>query len=287
MKKLNAVLIILISTFASCAQENESSIPKIKSEEIIFYKLDPGSTRIRREGPGMDELIEYNAEGKIIQVSVIELDETKNKNIYLLHERYFYEDNNLIKKEKIGYQTGEVYEETSYQYQQNKLIRQEVKSIDNGKEVLKQDGSFYSTYIYGDNTETEKFYGYNEEKKTFVLAYAAHKQFDANKNLVQEKLEDINGEIYEQSDLIYNKENKLIKTVKSLRSPSTTTYKYNKEGHITENIHESEGTIITTTYTFKYDTKGNWIEKKEAQTTNIKRQIQEPEYIIKRNLTYY
>lgn len=286
MKKLNILFSMLIVTLASCAQEKTANQPKIKSEEIIFYQVDERG-KITREGPAMDELLEYNADGKISKAYVIQFDKAKDTNIYNLHERYFYEGKNLIKKEKIGYRTGEVYEEISCKYMQDKLLRKDVKTIENGKEVLKKNGSFYSDYIYEKNTETEKVFEYDEEKKEFVLAYISHKFFDTKKNLIQEKLEDKNGEIYQQNDLTYNKENKLIKDIQSLRFPSTITYQYNKEGDVVENRYESEGTIITTTYTLKYDFNDNWIEKKEVETTNIKRQIPKPEYIIKRKIAYY
>ncbi|WP_316807402.1 hypothetical protein [Pedobacter agri] len=287
MKKLNLLLAICISTLASCAQEKTVNKPKIKSEEIIFFKIDQGGTRTRREGPGMDELVEYNTDGNIEKVYVIEFDQAKNKNVYNLHERYFYEGKNLIKTEKLGYRTGEVYEEILRKYQQNKLLRKDVKSIENGKEVLKKYGSFYHEYTYEPNKEIEKVYEHDEDKKAFVLTYIQHKFFDANKNLIQEKLEDIHGEIYEQNDLTYNTENKVVKKIQTLRFPSTVTYKYNKEGDIIENKYESEGTIITSKYAFKYDLNGNWVEKKEIKTTNIKQYIPDPEYIIKRTIVYY
>lgn len=287
MKKLNLLLAICISTLASCAQEKTANKPKIKSEEIIFYKIDEGGTRTKREGAGMDELVEYNADGNITKVYVVEPDQANNKNIYSLQERYFYEGKNLIKKEKLGYRTGEVFEEISCKYQQNKLLRKDVKSIENGKEVFKKNGSFYSEYTYEANKEIATVYEYDEEKKTFVLAYIQHKFFDANKNLIQEKLEDKNGEIYQQNDLTYNTENKLIKDIQTLRFPSTVTYQYNREGDITENKYESEGTIIISKYAFKYDLNGNWVEKKETKTANTKQYIPDPEYIIKRTIVYY
>ena len=40
-------------------------------------------------------------------------------------------------------------------------------------------------------------------------------------------------------------------------------------------------------FDFKYDFNNNWIEKMEVETTNIKRQIPEPEYVIKRKIVYY
>lgn len=286
MKKLYILFAIIISTLASCAQEKTANQPKIKSEEIIFYQVDERG-RTTREGPAMDELVEYNADGKIAKAYVIEFDKAKDTNIYKLHERYFYEGKNLIKKEKIGYQTGEVYEEISCKYMQDKLLRKDVKTIENGKEVLKKNGSFYSDYIYEKNTETEKVFEYNEEKKQFALAYISHKFFDAKKNLIQEKLEDKKGEIYQQNDLTYNKENKLIKDVQSIRFPSTITYQYNKEGDVVESKYESEGTIIITNYTLKYDFNGNWVEKKETKTANIKQYIPDPAYIIKRTIVYY
>jgi len=286
MKKLYILFAITISTLASCAQEKTANQPKIKSEEIIFYQVDERG-RTTREGPAMDELVEYNADGKIIKAYVIEFDKAKDTNIYNLHERYFYEDKNLIKKEKIGYRTGEVYEEISCKYVQDKLLRKDVKTIENGKEVLKKNGSFYSDYIYEKNTETEKVFEYDEEKKQFVLAYISHKFFDAKKNLIQEKLEDKKGEIYQQNDLTYNKENKLIKDIQSIRFPSTITYQYNKEGDVVENKYESEGTIIITNYTLKYDFNDNWVEKKETKTANIKQYIPDPAYIIKRTIVYY
>jgi len=287
MKKLNILFLILISTLFSCAQEKTANQPKIKSEEVIFYKVDEGSTRTRREGAGMDELVEYNSDGNIEKVYVIEFDQAKNNNTYNLHERYFYEGKNLIKTEKLGYRTGEVYEEILCKYQQNKLLRKDVKTIENGKEVLKKNGSFYSEYTYEPNKETGKVYEYDEEKKTFVLAYIQHKFFDAKKNLIQEKLEDKHGEIYEQSDLTYNSENKLIKDTQSKRFPSTVTYQYNKEGDVTENKYESEGTIVITKYAIKYDFNGNWIEKTETKTSNSKNYIPDPTYIIKRKIVYY
>jgi hypothetical protein len=287
MKKLSILLYVFISTLASCAQEKTDSRPKIKSEEIIFYKIDRGGSRTTREGPALDELVEYDTDGNIAKVYVIEFDEAKNKNIYYLHERYFYEGKNLIKKEKLGYQTGDIYEEISYKYQQDKMVRKDVKSIENGKEVYQEGTSSYSDYIYEKNTEIEKVYEYDEEKKQFVLAYISHKLFDARKNVIQEKLQDIHGEIYEQKDFTYNTENKLIKGVQSLRFPSTITYQYNKEGDVTESISESKGTIITTRYAFKYDFNNNWIERKEVETTNVKRQIPEPDHVIKRKIVYY
>jgi len=287
MKKLNILFVILISTLISCAQEKTVNQPKIKSEEVIFYKVDEGGTRTIREGAGMDELVEYNSDGNIEKVYVIEFDQAKNKNTYNLHERYFYEGKDLTKKEKIGYRTGEVYEEISCKYQQNKLLRKDVKTIENGKEVLKKNGSFYSEYTYEPNKETGKVYEYDEEKKTFVLAYVQHKFFDAKKNLIQEKLEDKHGETYQQNDLTYNSENKLIKDAQSKRFPSTVTYQYNKEGDIVENKYESEGTIITTKYAFKYDINDNWIEKTETKTSNSKNYIPDPTYIIKRKIVYY
>lgn len=287
MKKLNLLLAICISTLVSCAQEKTANQPKIKSEEIIFYKIDEGGTRTKREGAGMDELVEYNADGNIEKVYVIEYDQAKDKNIYNLHERYFYEGKNLTKKEKLGYRTGEVYEEISCKYQQNKMLRKDVKTIENGKEVLKKNLSFYSDYTYEPSKETGKVYEYDEEKKTFVLAYVQHKFFDANKNLIQEKLEDKNGEFYQQNDLTYNDENKLIKDIQSIRFPSTVTYQYNKEGDVTENKYESEGTIIISKYAFKYDLNGNWVEKKETKTANTKQYVPDPEYVIKRTIVYY
>ncbi|RZK53534.1 MAG: hypothetical protein EOO87_12680 [Pedobacter sp.] len=85
MKKLYILFAIVISTLASCAQEKMANKPKIKSEEIIFYKIDEGGTRTKREGAGMDELVEYNADGNIAKVYVIEFDQANNKNIYYLH----------------------------------------------------------------------------------------------------------------------------------------------------------------------------------------------------------
>ncbi|RZK53535.1 MAG: hypothetical protein EOO87_12685 [Pedobacter sp.] len=58
-------------------------------------------------------------------------------------------------------------------------------------------------------------------------------------------------------------------------------------GDVTEHKYESDGTIITSKYAFKYDLKGNWMEKKETKTANIKQYIPDPQYIIKRTIVYY
>lgn len=52
---------------SSCAQEK--TVNKIKSEEVIFYKIDDNGEEVR-QNPAMNELVAYDVDGKLTKVYV-------------------------------------------------------------------------------------------------------------------------------------------------------------------------------------------------------------------------
>ncbi|MDY3319854.1 hypothetical protein PG593_10860 [Riemerella anatipestifer] len=279
MKKL-ILLFTIPHIFGDCnGQKNENII---KSEEIIYYKFDDNNNLVRRNGIGYDEFNTYNEQGKIQERSIlIWNDFTKKDEVILIEKYHYHKDTSLVKTERFDI-SGEKYGEIENLYNQSNLLEKTIThSFENGKEVFKQNVSFYKIFEYGSKSEKAKVYGYDEASKDFKLIYTEISTFDDRQNLKEKKLIDPKNEVYEINDYVYNENQQVIEKNQKLRFPSKINYSYNSNKDIEKWTYTSEDYKGETvyTYTYKYDDKGNWIEKKET--------CDNEKYLIKRKLEYY
>ncbi|WP_347217737.1 hypothetical protein [Chryseobacterium sp.] len=283
MKKKSINKIFLFPILLLCLSHMYQGQKKkdiIKSEEIIYYTFDKSNNPVRRNGIGYDEYKTYSDKGLLQEKSILLWNnDTKNYDQKMI-EKYYYKDTLVIKVERFDYVSGEKHEEIERQFNTgNKLKKKIVRSFDDGKEIFRKNLSFYSTYEYGNQQEKEKVFEYDESSKDFKLIYTSLSSFDKVNNLLENRLIDSDNEEYEVSTYAYNKNKKIIKKTTSKRLPSIINYSYNLNNDITLYSYTSGDYKNDTIYTYKYDNKGNWIEKTETEGNE--------KYLITRKIEYY
>jgi len=284
-KVIAFTLVFLLCTFAF-GQKKQNAKPLIKSEEITYHGID-GRHINRVDKQGLNEYKEYNADGTISKIYIVEFDKRKNKNIYNLNERYFYEEGKLNKIEEIGSITGEKHKEILFSYNKEmQLIKKIENQFEDNKFVMNQ-WSAYTDYFYNENEETEKRYEYQETKKEFLLTSIITKIYDLHKNMIQEKTANFDGNISGVINIKYDNSNKPI-ALESSYFKEKINYKYNSHGdlEVEETRSEKRPTIESSNYSYIYDNYGNWIERKDIIKRNPKDEF-EGGLLVKRKIEYY
>ncbi|ULT25047.1 hypothetical protein KUH03_40355 [Sphingobacterium sp. E70] len=85
----------LLCVFAF-GQDTQKTKPQIKTEEITYHGI-AGRPINRSDMQGLDQYKEYNLDGTVSNIYIVEFDKSKNKNNYNLNERYIYEKENSAK----------------------------------------------------------------------------------------------------------------------------------------------------------------------------------------------
>jgi len=278
MKKLIILLTILIF-FGACNGQKESK-NMIKSEEIVFFEYEDNKNLVRRNFIGYDEFNTFDINGKFKERSIIIWDDTTQKDEIKLIEKHYYKDTLLLKGEKFSYISGEKYEVIENKFNEKKqLVKTFIRSFDDEKEVFKKNKSFYKIYEYERNSRKAKVYEYDEATHDFKLTFTEVKTFDEKNVLKEEKFIDSNNEVYEINHFVYNKDKKISEKTTQLRFPSKINYSYNLKKDVERYTYINGNYKSETLYTYKYDDKGNWIEKTETSDKE--------KYLIKRKLEYY
>lgn len=183
--------------------------PVIKTEEITYHGIDRRHiSRIDKQG--FDEYKEYNADGTVSKIYIVEFDKKNNKYIYNLNERYFYEKGKLNKIEEIGSITGEKHEDILFSYNEKKQLIKKIENQFEDNKLVMNELSAYTDYFYNENEETEKRYEYDKTKQEFLLISIINKIYDLNKNMIQEKTENFDGNISGVVSIKYDNLNKPI-----------------------------------------------------------------------------
>jgi len=120
-----------------------------------------------------------------------------------------------------------------------------------------------------------------------LLVSIVTKIYDRNKNIIQEKTDNFDGNISGVVDIRYDNSNKPIE-LNSSYFKETKNYKYNSHGDIEEEKSRSEErpTIQSSTYSYIYDNYENWVEQKQLIKRNPKDEF-EGGILIKRKIEYY
>ncbi|WP_293943983.1 MULTISPECIES: hypothetical protein [unclassified Sphingobacterium] len=260
--------------------------PVIKTEEITYHGIDRRQiSRIDKQG--FDEYKEYNADGTVSKIYIVEFDKKNNKYIYNLNERYFYEKGKLNKIEEIGSITGEKHEDILFSYNEKKQLIKKIENQFEDNKLVMNELSAYTDYFYNENEETEKRYEYDKTKQEFLLISIINKIYDLNKNMIQEKTENFDGNISGVVSIKYDNLNKPIE-LRSSYFKEIINYKYNSHGDLEEQKTKSEKrpTIESSNYSYIYDNYGNWIEQKEIIKRNPKDEF-EGGILVKRKIEYY
>jgi hypothetical protein len=111
------------------------------------------------------------------------------------------------------------------------------------------------------------------------LIYTELKTFDDKHNVNVEKFIDSNNEVYEINHFVYNKDNQVTEKITQIRNSVKINYSYNSNKDVTKRSYVDGNYKSETDYIYKYDDKGNWIEKIETGG--------EEKYLIKRKLEYH
>ncbi|QIH34245.1 hypothetical protein [Sphingobacterium sp. DR205] len=275
----------LLYTFAF-GQNTPNTKPQIKTEEITYHGID-GQPINRLDKKGLDEYKEYNVDGTISKIYIEEFDKTKGKTSRNLNETYVYEKGKLYKIERIGSITGDKYEEILFSYNEQMQLTKKIENQYKDNRLDLNQLSAYTDYFYYGNGETEKRYEYDGTKREFLLASILTKIFDSNKNMIQEKTENFDGNISGIVNIKYDNLNKPI-ALESSYFKETTSYKYNSHGDLEEEKTKSEKspTIEISHYSYVYDDYGNWIEQKQIIERNPIDEF-EGGLLIKRKIEYY
>jgi hypothetical protein len=247
--------------------------------------MDAHISRIDKQG--LDEYKEYNSDGTVAKIYVVEFDKKKNKNIYNLNERYFYEKGKLSKIEKIGAITGEKHEELLFSYNEKMQLIKKIENQFEDNKLVMNELSVYTDYFYNENEETEKRFEYDGTKQEFLLTSVVKKIYDLNKNMIHEKTENFDGNISGVVSITYDNLNRPIE-MRSSYFKETINYKYNSHGDLEEEKTTSEKrpTIESSNYSYIYDNYGNWIEQKEIIRRNPTDEF-EGGLLVKRKIEYY
>ncbi|MEI2273250.1 hypothetical protein OHD16_13950 [Sphingobacterium sp. ML3W] len=267
-------------------QGTQKTNPLIKSEEITYHGIDRRHIN-RVDRKGLDEYREYNADGTVSKIYIVEFDKNKGKNSYNLNERYVYEKGKLNKIEEIGTNTAEKCQEVLFSYNEKMQLVKKIENQFQANKLVMNQLSAYTDYCYNVNEEIEKRYEYDETKQEFLLTSIITKIYDLHKNMIQEKTENFDGNISGIVNIKYDNFNKPI-ALESSYFKETKSYKYNSHGDLEEEKTESEkrSTIELSNYSYIYDNYGNWIEQKEIIKRNPKDEF-EGGLLIKRKIEYY
>ncbi|WP_286840837.1 hypothetical protein [Sphingobacterium sp. UBA7631] len=285
-KKITSFMSMFLLCVFAFGQGTQKTKPQIKTEEITYHGI-AGRPINRIDMQGLDQYKEYNLDGTVSNIYIVEFDKSKNKNNYNLNERYIYEKGKLCKIELIGTGTADKYGEILFSYNEQKQLTKKIENRYEGNRLNLNQFSAYTDYFYNENDETVKRYEYDETKKEFLLVSIVTKIYDRNKNMIREKTDNFDGNISGVVDIRYDNSNKPIE-LNSSYFKETKNYKYNSHGDIEEEISRSEEspTIQSSTYSYIYDNYENWVEQKQIIKRNPKDEF-EGGILIKRKIEYY
>ena len=270
--KIKFIFLILFKgiILLSCSQNKADAI--IKNSTSISIHENTGSI--------LDHTYEeYNKNEQLTKEYTISTDK---KNHHLTYEYQYY--NKLLKK-LINYSMNKdeplVIE---YYYKNGKLNKNTFRFFKNNKEILKDNSSNYTDYIYNKNTTISNTYAYNSKTNKYLLIKKTEEKLDDKQNVIQIKSMDKNGNI----NLITNYEYKNNKVLNKSSVSGEYSYKYDQKGNLIEDILKTKSYNIITKYSYIYDTNGNWIEKSKF-TLNPSNAKSKPTliYRTKRTIEYY
>jgi hypothetical protein len=205
----------------------ESKGSLLDSHVIRFDSRGQVSTAKIYFGEGVSELCtySYNSQGKITTV------DHKEESGSIAGKTIIKYNSNGKKIQHSRYNgDGSLYTKDLFEYNSSGKLSREYCYGD--------DGSLYSknVYNYGSNGKVSSIYGYDSAN---VLQYKKIFSYDQFKNLIKFSTYDGNGaKIYEE------------------------TYKYNSNGYMTSSTERDFMYGYKLTYKYKYDSKGNVIEKR-------------------------
>lgn len=278
---------------ASCQQNSEPdcTVKKgekrlMKSEKIIYYINGDE----RRSSFGSDEMNEYDKQGNILMHSLVLYDKDTKKDTIIPASIFHYNNGLLTKQEDFSVLRGGIKNygvETLYD-KNNKIVKVIHNVIKQNQAVLDRNAHYYEYVVDDKNLKKSNVFYYNDASKKFEFDYRLEEKFDG-KNLLEESYFGKDNEIYRAKKNTYNNKKQLIKTVNNDQVYSEVYYSYNDHGDITKRKYtDGEDFVSETTYTYKYDCYGNWIEKTEEEIIKSKiKNEKEPKYTVKREIFYY
>lgn len=289
MKSTYMLILVLNLSILSCQQNKvlqaQTKSGVIKSEKIIYYDIHTIKNE-RSYGFGKDVLNEYDGKGNLLKESIIVVDQKTGKETVNLSSLYHYENGKQRKMEKFSVLRGGVKnKEVVFSYNADgKLEKQEIKILEDGKEIL-NNSCFYTIYSYGKD-QTETVYRFDENTRKFILSYRTVKEFDSRNNQVKETDYDEGNQPYRMLRSTYNDKNQLIRESRTDQSQDAeNNHVYNAQGDILKTTYKDGGGMNCT---YQYDDHGNWVEKTEKYITvsNGKSEVTDNQ-LIKRTIVYY
>jgi len=287
------MLMMLNIGMASCQQNSDPDcIGKkgekriIKSEKIIYYL----NGEERRASFGSDEMNEYDQQGNLLVHSIVLYDKDTKTDEAVPSSKYHYKNGKMSKQENFSVLRGGIktYEIETFYDKDTKITKVVHTTIDQNKPVLDKNSHYYEYTVNNENTKTSNVLFYNEANKKFEFNYRLAQKFERN-NLIEELYFDNKNNTYRAIKNTYNDKNLLVKTINRDQVYSEVYYAHNEQNDIVKRKYtDGEDFVSETTYTYKYDCYGNWIEKTEEELTKSKVKNETgPKYTIKRQIIYY
>lgn len=271
--KLITLLLFLCFNF-SCSQEKKT----IKSVEIIF-KMSPSSKYNANH-----TITEYDKFGNQSKEFAIKSKNQNGEEIHELTSEYYY-DKNILSKLTV-YGNNKINFVIEFTYKNNIVESEKYIFYEDGKKSLTNIKNSYSTYEYLDKTTIIKNYQMNAQSMDFKLETIKYILHDTNKNTIESKTLNDNGDLNFKYSYKYDKKNRRILEITS--SGNSREYGYDQYDNVIKEILETKGYKTIFEYTYKYDKFGNWIEKNQKEFLQ-KKPAQEllSENITIRKLEYY
>ena len=97
-----------------------------------------------------------------------------------------------------------------FSYNEKKQLIKKIENQFEDNKLVMNELSAYTDYFYNENEETEKRYEYDKTKQEFLLISIINKIYDLNKNMIQEKTENFDGNISGVVSIKYDNLNKPI-----------------------------------------------------------------------------
>ncbi|WP_321298963.1 hypothetical protein [Marinifilum fragile] len=247
----NLILIILLSVLFSCKSDYSyvESLCKNEIEEILQKGVPEGNPQEMNKN---SDWLEWNLENSPTKVTILQFDNkdkqdfktttyTFNKNGYILTCENFFKGNLTTivnyKYNDLRYKTQEI--KSSPHYQRKSIDR--FKYDKNGLKIY-DNSPWHNIYLYG-----------------------------KNKKIICELIYDTNGSFLRKRLFYHNEKNQnhlTIEYVDDLNNPDIKVErKFNEKGlpieekfYLNESYHGNPYAEFIT-YSYKYDSSGNWIEK--------------------------
>jgi len=273
-------------------KEDNKSGKKYKEKVELVYTVNSATKDTARAyGDGWDDKFVFDKQMRYQKLyTIFPISGTHKDSAYLVCN-YYYNGNQLT--HKVHYNLdGSFSARQEYKYDTlgNLVYENYIVTDELGATILRDGSNSHSLYKYiNKELAEEHLYEYQAQANQFVLTKIKKTYLDDQQKIIRKEIWDVlNNAKISETAVSYPSSLEEKKRSNSYGSISKNETIFNKNGNVEVSMSINDNSIETTTYSYKYDKSGNWIQCIEVhEQQNLNGEITPKKvYVTKRTLTY-